>query len=115
MATATPRSLGDTDAPHMTPVLPSEDFRTVLINRIAWGAVAAGVALSLVTQLLLNMLGVGIGAATLGPIGSPDNPDATSFSIGAAISLTIVATFAFGVSNLATRLGDQATFFLAGG
>ena len=40
-------------------------------------------------------------------------PIAIPFSIGAAISLTIVATFAFGVSDLATRLGDQATFLLA--
>ena len=36
------------------------------------------------------------------------------FAIQAAIGLTIVATFAFGVSDLATRLGDEATFLLAG-
>lgn len=40
-------------------------------------------------------------------------PVVLPFSIGAAISLTIVATFAFGVSDLATRLGDSATFLLA--
>ncbi len=40
-------------------------------------------------------------------------PVVVPFSIGAAICLTIVATFAFGVSDLATRLGDQATFLLA--
>jgi NADH-quinone oxidoreductase subunit N len=37
------------------------------------------------------------------------------FSINAALVLTVVATVAFGVSNLATRLGDQATLLLAGG
>ena len=42
-------------------------------------------------------------------------PVVLPFSINAALALTVVATFAFGVSNLATRLGDQATFFLAGG
>jgi NADH-quinone oxidoreductase subunit N len=41
------------------------------------------------------------------------SPVVVPFSIGAALSLTIVATVAFGVSNLATRLGDQATFLLA--
>jgi NADH-quinone oxidoreductase subunit N len=35
------------------------------------------------------------------------------FSIGAALCLTIVATVAFGVSDLATRLGNEATFLLA--
>jgi len=42
-------------------------------------------------------------------------PVVLPFSISAALLLTVVATFAFGVSNLATRLGDQATFLLAGG
>jgi NADH-quinone oxidoreductase subunit N len=40
-------------------------------------------------------------------------PVKVPFSIGAALGLTIVATVAFGVSDLATRLGDQATFLLA--
>ncbi|MFP5322773.1 MAG: NADH-quinone oxidoreductase subunit N [Acidimicrobiia bacterium] len=42
-------------------------------------------------------------------------PVVLPFSIGAALAITIVPTFAFGVSNLATRLGDQATLLLAGG
>ena len=41
------------------------------------------------------------------------SPVVIPFSIGAALTLTVVATVAFGVSNLATRLGDQATFLLA--
>ena len=41
-------------------------------------------------------------------------PIVVPFAIQAAIGMTIVATFAFGVSDLATRLGDQATFLLAG-
>ena len=39
---------------------------------------------ALVTQIVLNMLGIGIGAATLDPVAG-DSPSATSFSIGAAI------------------------------
>ena len=38
------------------------------------------------------------------------SPVVVPFSIGAALALTVVATMAFGVSDLATRLGDQATF-----
>jgi hypothetical protein len=38
----TPRARGDTSAPHMSPVTPAEDARTILINKISWGAVLAG-------------------------------------------------------------------------
>jgi hypothetical protein len=79
----TPRRRGDHTAPHVSPVTPAEDVRTVLINKVSWGAVLAGVAVALVTHLILNMLGVGIGAATLDP-GTGDNPSASTFSIGAA-------------------------------
>ena len=77
----TPRNLGDTDAPHMSPVTPAEDFRTIVLNRVSWAAVLAGVVVALVTQLLLNMLGLGIGIATLDS-GTGDNPAASTFSIG---------------------------------
>ncbi len=80
----TPRSRGDKDAPHVSPVTPAEDMRTIEINRVAWEAVFAGVALALVTQLILNMLGLGIGLATLDP-GTSDNPSASGLSIGAGV------------------------------
>jgi hypothetical protein len=80
----TPRSRGDKDAPHFSPVTPAEDIRTIGINQVAWGAIFAGVALGLITQLLLNMLGLGIGLATLDP-GTSDNPSAGGLSIGAGI------------------------------
>lgn len=67
-----------------TGVTPAEDARTVMINEIAWGAVAGGVAVALVVQALLNMLGVGLGAATLQPTTS-DNPSLQAFSLGAAL------------------------------
>jgi hypothetical protein len=70
--------------PHLSAVSPAEDARTVMLNRVAWGAVFAGAAVALVTQLLLNMLGVGIGMATLDP-GTGDNPSASTFSIAAGI------------------------------
>ncbi len=103
----TPRRRGDHTAPHVSPVTPAEDVRTVLINKVSWGAVLAGVAVALVTHLILNMLGVGIGAATLDP-GTGDNPSASTFSIGAAIWFAvagILAALAGGVA--AGRLSGQ--------
>jgi hypothetical protein len=80
----TPRNLGIDDAPHLSSATPSEDARTILLNQISWGAVFAGVVVALIVQILLNLLGVGVGASTLNPV-SGDNPSATSFSIGAGV------------------------------
>jgi hypothetical protein len=77
-----------------------DDRNTVLINRVSWGAVLAGVVLGLVTQLILNLLGLGVGAATLDP-GTGDNPSVAGLSIGAGIWWTvsgIVASFAGGLA-----------------
>ena len=82
----TPRNRGDYDAPHLSPSTPADDVRTILLNRVSWSAVLAGVVVSLVTQLILNLLGIGIGASTLNPAaGAAENPSATAFSIGAGL------------------------------
>jgi hypothetical protein len=80
----TPRARGESDAPHLTPVTPAEDVRTILINEISWSAVLAGIVIALTAQLLLNLLGVGIGLATVDPLAG-DNPDPKTFSIGAGV------------------------------
>jgi hypothetical protein len=103
----TARSRGDRDAPHTTPVTPDEDMRTILINRISWGAVFGGVAIALATQLILNLLGIGIGASTFDPA-SNATPSANAFSVGAAIWWTvsgIIAALAGGYA--AGRLAGQ--------
>lgn len=103
----TPRSRGDRDAPHMSAVTPAEDVRTIMINRISWGAVLAGAALALAIQVVLNLLGIGVGAATLDPLGG-DSPSAASLSIGAGIWFGvagIIAAFAGGFA--AGRLSGQ--------
>lgn len=91
--TNTPRARGDSDAPHMSPITPSEDMRTIMLNNVSWGAVLAGVFMALVTQMLLNMLGLGIGAATLDPQGD-GSPSATSLSLGAAIWWSVAGIIA---------------------
>jgi hypothetical protein len=57
-----------------------EDAHAILINKVSWGAIFAGVVVGLVVQVLLTMLGVGIGVATLDP-GTGDNPGVSTFSI----------------------------------
>lgn len=105
----TPRGRGDGDAPHVSPVTPAEDMRTVLINNISWGAVLAGVATALVSQLILNMIGIGVGASTLDPIAG-NGPTASGFSIGAGLwwALSgVVSAFAGGY--VASRLSGRPT------
>ena len=55
-----------------------------LYNKVSWGAIFAGVVVALITQVLLTMLGAGIGVATLDP-GTSDNPAASTFSIVAGL------------------------------
>lgn len=62
---------------------PAEDARTVLLNKVNWGAIFAGAVIALIIQFLLSLLGVGIGAATLDP-STGHNPDAGTFSIVSA-------------------------------
>ncbi len=105
----TPRNLGNYDATHTSPVTPAEDARSVLLNRISWGAVLAGVVVALVAQLILNMIGVGIGASTLDPgAGADMNPSARGFSIGAALWWTVSGILAALAGGFAAgRLSGQ--------
>lgn len=82
-------------------------FFNSALNRVSWGAVFAGVAVTLVSQLLLNLLGAGIGAAIIDPM-SNNNPTATTFSISTAgwfIVSGIVASFVGGY--VASRLSGR--------
>ncbi|WP_246728448.1 PhnA-like protein [Microvirga terricola] len=90
--------------------LAAEDARTMMLNRISWGAVFAGVVIALVTQLVLNTIGIGIGVSTLNPsAGTSGNPSAMSLSIGAGIwflASGIIASFAGGYA--ASRLAGKS-------
>src|SRR5829696_6802184 len=112
----TPRSSGDAKAPHMTPATPGEDARTIMLNRISWSAVLAGVVIALVTQLILNMIGLGVGVATIDPgAGAAENPSAKSLSIGAGIWFVlsgVIAAFAGGYA--AGRLAGKPKESTAG-
>ena len=66
-----------------TPVSSAEG-RTVLVNQVSWGAIFAGAVAALVAQMILNMVGLGIGLSTLNPTGT-DTPSASSLSTGAGL------------------------------
>jgi len=66
-----------------------------LLKRISWGAIFAGVVIALAVQIVLSLLGIGIGASTIDPL-SEQHPG-KGLGIGAAIWFVIsslIATFA---------------------
>ena len=68
-----------------------------LLSKISWGAVLAGVVVSLVTMLVLNLLGIGIGLASINPMteASPFSGVGTGAIIWWVIS-NLIAIFAGG-------------------
>ncbi|MGI2033985.1 PhnA-like protein [Rhizobium panacihumi] len=84
-----------TNLPHYTlhDTLRGDAPATAAYNKVSWGAILAGVAIALAAQFLLNLLGVGIGAAVLDPATS-DNPTASSFSIGGGIWFVLAGIIA---------------------
>jgi hypothetical protein len=96
MARAT---LGETDDRGYAATAPVTSPAVVeSLRRVSWGAVFGGVVISLITQFLLSMLGVGIGISTIEPI-TGDSPAASAFSMSAAVWWTvagIIAAFAGG-------------------
>jgi len=82
-----------TDAPAAVETVPVGAAGRV--RRMSWGAALAGVAVVLFIQLMLSLLGVGIGLANVNPA-SGDNPSLATFGTNAGIFGTvsvIVATF----------------------
>ena len=106
----------DDDRPHASPVTPAEDMRTVMINQISWGAVFAGVVLTLAAQLILNLLGIGIGAATLDPgQAGAESPGASALGIGAGVWFVVSGILASFLGGFAAgRLGGKPKGSTAG-
>jgi len=96
---------------HVRSMTPLDDMRAVLTHRVSWGAVLAGVSLALVTHVILNMLGVGVGAAAF----NSTDGNAVGYSLGAAIWWAVVGIIAAYVGGFATgRLSGAARPSTAG-
>ncbi|MET0171746.1 PhnA-like protein [Neorhizobium sp. BT27B] len=82
---------------------------TASLHKVSWGAILAGVVIALAVQFLLNLLGVGIGAAILDPATS-DNPQVRTFSIGGGIWFVLAGIVsAFLGGYVASRLSGRAS------
>jgi hypothetical protein len=104
-----PRHFGQYVAPPETPTpaplkteddFRAEDIHTILVNRVALGAVAAGVFVALTVHLILNMLGLGLGVLAVSDV--PVTADTVrQFSWTAALwgaASGILAAFAGGIA-----------------
>ena len=93
--------------PNVTSVSATDDVRTIMLNEISWGAVFAGAVIGLVAQVILNMIGIGIGLSTVNAV-TGDSPSASSFSIGAGIWWVISGIVAAALGGyLAGRLSGK--------
>ncbi|TXN40121.1 PhnA-like protein [Methylobacterium sp. WL119] len=103
----TTRSTLDHDFPTASLATPAEDMRTMALHSVSWGAVIAGAVIALVAQIILNMVGLGIGLSTIDPAGT-GTPTAGSLSSGAGIWFVISGILAATAGGwLAGRLSGK--------
>jgi hypothetical protein len=95
--------------PQISAIAPADDIRTIMLNQVSWGAVFAGATIALVMQVILNMLGVGVGLSTM-DVAQGDTPSAGSLSMGAGIWWVVSGIVAAAVGGyIAGRLSGKAS------
>lgn len=83
-------------------------------HTVSWGAILAGVVMALVVQLVLSILGLGIGLATVDPA-STGTPSTSSLSLGAAIWWVLSGIIASAIGGfVAGRLSGKPVTATAG-
>jgi hypothetical protein len=65
------------DAPQISPAMPGEGVASTWPSRVSWGAILAGLVVALVTQLLLNLIGIAVGAGSFARLFSGGESAAT--------------------------------------
>lgn len=81
--------------------VPGDDLRTAKTpTRLSWGAVFAGVVIAVAVQLVLGILGAGIGLTMVDPF-EGTTPGAAGFGIGAGIFWLITTVIALGAGGYA--------------
>jgi hypothetical protein len=73
------------------------------VKRISWAAVFAGVILAMVVQLLLSMLGTGIGMSTVDPL-QGETPGGRALGLGAGIWWAVSSLIALFIGWVAAHL-----------
>jgi len=80
-----------------------------MLNQISWGAVFAGAAIALVLQIILNLVGIGVGLSTI-DVAAGESPSAGSLSIGAGVWWVISGIVAAATGGyIAGRLSGKAS------
>ncbi|GEP11233.1 PhnA-like protein [Methylobacterium gnaphalii] len=108
------RPPGDRDLPQASRITPAEDMRTIALHQVSWGAVFAGATAALVLQVILNMLGLGVGLSTVDPAGD-GTPGASSLGLGAGLWWVVSGILASAAGGyLAGRLSGKPSPTTAG-
>lgn len=85
----------------------ADPYVNAAYNKVSWGAIFAGVAITLTTHILLTLLGIGLGAAVIDPASS-DNPAASTMSISSGVWFVVTGLIAFFVGGyVASRLSGR--------
>src|SRR5258708_31508587 len=92
----------DRNPPQVSAVGPADDVRTIMLNQVSWGAVLAVATVALVVQIILNMVGVGVGLSTI-DLAAGDTPSSGSLSVGAGIWWVISGIVAAAVGRVIPR------------
>ncbi len=69
-------------------------------RRVSWGAIFAGVVIAVAVQLVMGILGTGIGLSMVDPV-EGSTPGATGFGIGAGLYWLITTVVALGAGGYA--------------
>ena len=114
MALAPDTTRTDLDRPYGAGGYPADDLRTVALHKVSWGAIFAGGVIALVAQVILNMVGLGIGLSTVDPAGN-GTPTAGSLSSGAGIWFVVSGILASAAGGwLAGRLAGKPVLSTGG-
>ncbi len=82
----------------MTPIDEAHPGKTA--TRLSWGAVLAGVVIAVAVQLVLGILGAGIGLTMVDPVDGT-TPGAAGFGIGAGVYWLVTTVVALGAGGYA--------------
>lgn len=90
------------------------DATSLMLHPMSWGAIIAGTLTALVSQLVLNLLGLGIGLSTV-DVNGGGGASAKSLSVGAGlwVVVTAIVTYAIG-GYVAGRLSGKPLRSTAG-
>jgi hypothetical protein len=102
-------STSHSDPPPTEVVAPAAGLGSAVLSRVSWSAIFAGIVLVLPVEVLLDLLGAGVGLGLVKPSGG-GTPNASNFGTGAGIwwLVSTVIALIFGC-YVAARLGGVAS------